>query len=910
MLCELVRRRGQLVTKEELFRACWPATAVSQTVLRVCVREIRAALAEAAPASVSIEAVGRRGYRLVTRTGPAEPAADSLVGRARELRALRQALTRADGGTRQVLFVAGERGIGKTTLLERFVEETRAGTRARIAFGQCAELTGGTEPYLPILDVLGRLCADDTDGDAVALLERWAPTWLLQMPGLVDAARAARLRQRVPTPNRDRMLRELGEAFEALAVARMLVVVLEDLHWSDASSIDALSYLAQRIKPVRLLIVGTHRPADHSLGEHPLEAARQALVARARAGTLRLAPLTSPDVEAYLARRLVGHPIDEPIAREIHARTGGNPLFVTATVAYLLERGLLAVSRDRWQLAEPLAGIIPDGLRELALQRVQRLGPAERRVLDAASVVGIAFSVAAVAAAAELPLTDVEDTCVTLAAHAELVSATGVDAWPDGTASGRYEFRHVLYREALEQALPAMRRRRLHRLVGERLETAWSDRSTEIAATLAIHADAAGDDEAYVRHHLAAAAGAKSRVAGREAIIHLRAALERMPRVPETEARAHAELACLLDLGGALAAMRGAAPDDVSEVHRRALELADRLDRPVSRFQAQSALHVFDVTRADLRHARDVAEDLLATAERVATPFCTVVAHVALGTTLFNLGELEGAARNLEHAHSLWQPTFPVLALDPSVVCRTMLGLTALHQGRPEAGADWIASALAHAEGMQSPYNLSSAREVAALYWATVGDRELALDQARATDVIASEHGFAAHAAVATIITGWAQGDLALLRQGIADYEGGGQYVASSFFRALLVESLLAHDRVPEARAELVVIDAFVERSGERRHVPELHRLEGECLRRDGRRIDDAGARFEQAISTAREQGARLWELRAVTSLATLRASQNERQVARRLLDAAIDGFDDGCDIPDLRRARALRAEL
>jgi hypothetical protein len=212
---------------------------------------------------------------------------------------------------------------------------------------------------------------------------------------------------------------------------------------------------------------------------------------------------------------------------------------------------------------------------------------------------------------------------------------------------------------------------------------------------------------------------------------------------------------------------------------------------------------------------------------------------------------------------------------------------------------------------MHSPFNLSSARELAAVYWATAGERELALEQARATEAIASEHEFVIHAAVATIIRGWAQRDLAVLRDGIARYEGAGQYVASSFYRALIVEGLLEQDRVHDALDELAIVEAFIARSGERRHLPELHRLEGECLRRrDVRTSDDAAARFEKAMSIAREQGARLFELRAATSLASLRVARGESDTVRNLIDAAMDGFDNGCELPDLRRARALRAAL
>jgi hypothetical protein len=240
-----------------------------------------------------------------------------------------------------------------------------------------------------------------------------------------------------------------------------------------------------------------------------------------------------------------------------------------------------------------------------------------------------------------------------------------------------------------------------------------------------------------------------------------------------------------------------------------------------------------------------------------------------------------------------------------------MLGLAELHLGRPDAGASRIRDALAQAERMPSAYTLASARELAAVYWATAGERDLALDQARATEALASEHELVIHAAVAKVIRGWAQRDLAVLREGIAQYEGAGQYVASSFFRALLVEDLLEQGQVEEALEELLIVEAFVERSAERRHLPELHRLQGECLRRrDERSADAADARFEQALSIARQQGARLWELRAATSLASLRAERGERNTAQRLIDAAIDGFDDGCDLPDLRRARSLRAAL
>jgi tetratricopeptide (TPR) repeat protein len=246
---------------------------------------------------------------------------------------------------------------------------------------------------------------------------------------------------------------------------------------------------------------------------------------------------------------------------------------------------------------------------------------------------------------------------------------------------------------------------------------------------------------------------------------------------------------------------------------------------------------------------------------------------VSLGSALFNIGELDGARRSLEEAHAMWRPEFPALALDPSVACRALLGFIALLQGDPVAGAGWMGNALEHAAEINSPYNLSYARELAAQYHAHAGDRSQALEYASQAEALATEHGFVVHAAVVDVVRGWALRDVTLLRNGIGQYEGCGQLVATSFFRALLVEVLLELERVPEALAELVGIRGFVERSGEQRQVPELHRLEAECLRRtspDGRGRTEAVECLRRAVSVARARGARLWEQRATAALAAI----------------------------------------
>lgn len=907
VLLELCRNRGRLVTKERLFRTCWPDTAVSPTVLRVCMVEIRAALA-AAGGAVSVEAVGRLGYRLVVPDDlPGKGTSSSFVGREREQRALQRVVARAGEGLRQAVLVHGEPGIGKTTLLRHFVEDTRR-TAARVAVSQCVELTGPVEPYLPILELLGRLCGGDDAHAALAALERWAPTWLLHLPGLVDAAAAEQLRRRVPNPNRDRMLRELADFLDALAAERTLVLVIDDMHWIDGSSADALAYVAQRSTPARLLLLGSYRPADLRRRGGRLAVIVQRLLAARRAREIALDPLGSDDVASYLTRRLDGAAVEPAFSRELHSRTAGNPLYLTATIDHLLERGLLASIDGRWRCEASLAGAIPDGLRALVQQQLQDLGPLERRLLDGACVVGTSFSVAAVAAATGLPEPEVEDACAELAARNEIVTADGVADWPDGTRSDGYRFRHVLYREVLEEALAPSVRRRFHGAVAQRLLASWGSGASKIAAELAVHFATAGDAGSAVRHHEIAASAARARFAEREAAVHLRAALRQLERLPASTGRSQTELALLLELGSALTAARGVASHDVRDVHRRALVLAEDLDVPMARLQVHGALFAFDVMRADLDRARAAAEALLSTADALAAPFFSFMGHVMVGCTCFNLGVFAEARQHLESARRAWRQEFPQLAFDPDLLGRAMLGFTAVVQGDARLGEACVRDCLARAQEGSTPYNLSYAWELAAQYHATVGDRTAALAAAGSAAAIAGEHGFVVHGAVASIVRGWSEGDAARIRAGIGEYEEAGQLVATSFFRGLLAETLLAQDRVDEARAELSTALAFVERTGERRHLAELLRLEGECLRRT--RSDLARPVLHRSLAIAREQEARLWELRAATSLAELLVSRDDRGGAREVLVQVEDVVGMLGAGPNADRFHLVRARL
>jgi hypothetical protein len=309
MLRYLLAHPGQLVTKAELRQHVWAGTHVSDTVLRVCVQEIRRALRDAAAAPRYLETVGRQGYRFLVVGDLERPPAlttSPVVGRQGEVNLLAARFQQAAQGTRQVVFVSGEAGIGKTTVVDLLLASLGSGQGLRVARGQCVEHYGAGEPYLPILEALGQLSRGSGAPDVVAALRRHAPLWLVQLPGLLAEAELERLQRQVQGATPARMLRELADVLDVLAAETPRVLVLEDLHWGDHATVEALAYVAQRRAPARLLMVGTYRPVEAMLRGHPLRGTVQELCGRGQAVDLPLEFLPAEEVAAYMAERLGG----------------------------------------------------------------------------------------------------------------------------------------------------------------------------------------------------------------------------------------------------------------------------------------------------------------------------------------------------------------------------------------------------------------------------------------------------------------------------------------------------------------------------------------------------------------------------------------------------------------------------
>ena len=393
----LVERPGQIFTKDELLDRVWPDTAVTEGTLNKSIGELRAALDDGTQSPGCIATVSRRGFRWVgdarivrDRDGAAAPATDQprthaeplpaapeeqgepavgpeVVGREAELAFLHAALAKAHSGRPQVIFVTGEAGAGKTTLIDRFLSRLRGDAAVLVAHGQCIETSGQHEPYLPVLETIERLARrPDTAAQVTGVLRRCAPSWLEQLPSLASEPQSISSAAGA-TPGR--MLRELTTTIEELAELRTVVLVLEDAHWADLATTDVCNTLARRRDAARLMVVVTMRAAEAMVMDHPILAVCRDLVARRAADEISLSPFVRGELSAYLAARCPGLDSGGHLEDWLLQQTAGNPLFVRLVVDEWISRGMVEEGGpSQWRVArdpEELRRIVPDSLRAL-----------------------------------------------------------------------------------------------------------------------------------------------------------------------------------------------------------------------------------------------------------------------------------------------------------------------------------------------------------------------------------------------------------------------------------------------------------------------------------------------------------------------------------------------------------------
>jgi predicted ATPase len=537
----LVENPGRLITHDELLDELWPETYVQPQVLRTYVLELRKVLGDVADAPRFIQTIPKRGYCFVapviegaeTKNGlmysaqftfPPQPPDSRFIDRQDEMQRLRTALQSAAGGQRQIVFVAGAAGMGKTALLDAFLRDSLSAAIS-IARGHCVEALGRKEEYYPLMEAVSHLCSSPDGERACSVLARVAPGWL---PGA-----GAGETQAPPGTRSVRMPGELCAAIEEIAGQKLLLLVFEDLHWADDSTLAVISALARRRTPVRLMILGTYRAQD-GLAAPALKSLKQDLVIRRLGAELDLGPLNPSAVKELLQAELGQQSLPEGLAEFIDRRSEGNPLFVKVMLEHLIaERYLVRdTTAAPWRKRAPfpeMESSVPDELSQMIGLEIERLSPDDQRLLEAASLMDVAFPAWAVAAALEADPAEVDEACNDLSRRLYFVRRAGEDELPDGTRSAFYVFAHRLYREVLYQRQPASRRARRHTRIAERLAHLFAGREVNVAQEMAAHYEAAGNWQRAATVLCSAAQDARHR----HACIEAEALLERALRLAD-----------------------------------------------------------------------------------------------------------------------------------------------------------------------------------------------------------------------------------------------------------------------------------------------------------------------------------------------------------------------------------------
>ncbi|KQP22689.1 AAA family ATPase [Pseudorhodoferax sp. Leaf267] len=900
LLWMLAGRAGEVVTKDEMLARVWPDVVVSEGVLSTTLRELRVALGDDARAPRFIATAHRIGYRFIAPVAHRSPgnagvvpqppvervAADAaplapptmdalLVGRGAERVRLREAYRRAAAGQRQVLFIAGEAGIGKTRLVESFLAELAASPEASgdlVSHGQCIEHFGAGEPYLPLLDAVTALCRQRGGRPLVALLRRHAPAWAAQMPGLFGAEppgpadTGAGAAQRMP--------RQMADVVDLAAADRTLVLVFEDMHWSDPSTVDWLAMLARRRERSRLLVIATCRPVELAVQGHPLQQVKRDLVARQMAQELVLGRLAAPEVRDYVRQRMQGRAAVPALAAAVFRRSQGHPLFMVH----------IADDLQRLPDGAGLSGEVPSGVGELIEAQAARLPAEQLRVLEAASVAGAEFATAAVAAALQMPAEQAEQVLETLARQGQFVEARGLATWRDGTVSGRYGFRHDLVRESLYRRLGSDRRMRLHAAIAARLARAYQGHSGDIAAELALHFENAHQPWEAAQHRIDAGDKALHRYAHPEALGHAAKGLALLAAAPaDRPGRPLAELRLRLIEGAALLTVRGYGAPEVEATYTRALALGIELNDGAAIGPALSGLFNSYLTRGAFAQVQQIADQVLAQLRRQPDVVLAMLAHNVRGTAQLFVG---GAAASLEHVDqtlALYDPQAhrhlaATYGEDPAIASHHYAALSRWVLGDADAAEHHLRAGSALAYRLEHAFGEAQMLWVESVIALDDGDLDRVERATRRLDAICVDCGYPLWQAGGQILRGAALAGRAqheegqrLTDTGLRAWREAGTLLTLPHALAVAARMHGMAGRLDVALAGVEEALAIATQTGEHWYTAELHRLHGE-LRLRARDEASARACFGQALQLAQGQRAALFEYRAAASLAALGA--------------------------------------
>jgi class 3 adenylate cyclase/predicted ATPase len=834
-----------------------------------------------------------------------------LVGRDEEVDLLLRRWEQAKSCEGHVLLISGEPGIGKSRLIAALSERIGTDPHTRLHYF-CSPHYQSSALY-PVIVQLERAAGFDRDdgpeqkldkletlllpaaevGDVSLLVE------LLSVPG---GDRCAPL-ELTPQRKKERTFAALLRQLEGLARTQPVLVIFEDLHWIDPTSHEFLDLVLARIDCLPVLLAATFRPEF-----------QPPWVGQAHATVIALNRLRRSD-GAAMVERLAGNTasLSTDVIADIVERTDGVPLFIEEMTKAMLEVG--AERGGKIAASVPSAGMgVPATLQASLMARLDRLGPTAKEVAQIGAAVGREFSYELAASVGKLAVDRLQDALQRLV-DAGLVFQRGK---PPEAA---YLFKHALVQDTAYGTLLRRPRRELHARIAQALETHFPEIVGSQPELLARHYSEAGLIENSVEYWGSAGRRSAARSALAEAAGQFQKGLEQLMLLPNSPERQRQELEFCSALGVVLRHLKGSAALEVGHALTRARELWEQLGYPAEFHHItylQSRHHVY---RGELDPALRLDEGLLRVSHERNDLIGLILGHTSYGLNLMAAGRFASSRSHLEAALTLCDPISHrslghQVGTHPYGSAHPCLGIVLFCLGLPDQALAQSSAAIAEARRLAHPATLAAGLAWSARPLALVGDK-LALDE-RTTQLleIATEQGFARLHAIGTIFRGWVKveyGDVAegisLMRTGWTACHAAGVEGYLTDLIALLARACAIAGHVEEAVVLLDDALKHAEMTGERWFAAELNRHKGQVLRDQGH-PKAAEKLFGKALCIAREQDAKLWELRATVSLAQLRRDQGSRAEAHDLLAPVYSWFTEGLDTPDLRQARALLEEL
>ncbi len=875
VLQHLATQAPRIVTTDALRKQAWGKYPTKSGPKR-SVSQLRKCLGDTVTTPRFIKTVGREGYQFIapvsyeeslpsfgarangygdTRNGhppsPLVPSQSSFVGRAAELAELHSSFARAQQGERQLVFIGGEAGLGKTALVDAFLAQLPPTQDIWVSRGQCIEHYGEGEAYLPILDALGRWMHQIDQTRLLAFLKRYAPAWLVQLPALVaDPTLLSTLQPSTQGATQARMLREFVEALEALTMgatdcgAPTVILVLEDLHWSDSSTFDLLSDFIRRQKKARVLIIGTYRPGSGLQAHHPFRSMLQHLHRQHLCREIVLTPLGQEATSLYLERRFLDNALPNSLALALHQRTGGIPFFLEALTTEMVERDILTQRAGQWVLqADPsmVLADIPTTVRHLVDSQIQRLSEQERRILETASLVDLAFSAATVAAVLDMDIAVIEQMCADLVER-HYIQAAGHITWPDRTESNQYSFRHSIYRTLWQEHLRVTQQQRFHLKIAKRHEEAYGKQASKIALELALHFEKGREYKSAVRYLQQAASNALQRSASREAIALLTKAQKLLIALSDSPERIQQELDIQVSLGSALMIANGFGSSTASQAYARARELCQQVGETPRLFSVLRGLGRFYMLQADYPVAREIGEQQLKLASTLNAPERLLEGHQQLAHVFFHTGHSRKAQRHLEQAIKIYDPQKhsshgSFYGQDARVTCQALAPLALWTLGHPDRALKRCRQALKLGRSFGYPHSLAFALSFAASFFYYRRDLAAVQQQAEELIALATEQDFPLWLSQGKFWQGWVLFEHGHQAEGIqqmsaalAAWQATGAQLGIPYLRTCLALALHKAGRQEEGLTMLEIALEGIHEKGEAFWVAEVYRLKGEML--------------------------------------------------------------------------------